>query len=276
MKPAISYYGGKQNLLNKHIMPMIPHHKIYVQPFVGGGTIYWAKQKSQFQYINDFDIKITNLYNVIQNHYEQFKHYMYGTTHAQFIHTEAKEYIKWFDQQYLINNNYSFQYDKIKLAWSIWVSSNMSFTKIIGGGFAFANSNNQPKSSANRKFRMINGQYNKRIKNTIIYTKDAIDVIKQTDSNQTFFYFDPPYDGSDCGSYQGTQQVFNRLLDILPNIKGKFILSSYPSEKLNFVVKNNNFEYKEIVQKLLINRPENKIECITTNIINNDCLFDAI
>lgn len=274
MKPAISYYGGKQNLLNQYILPIIPQHKIYVEPFVGGGTIFWAKNPAQKQYINDFDIKITNLYNVIKNNYEEFKKYMYGTTHAQFLHTQAKQYFKWFDQQYKTHGNDSFQYDKVKLAWSIWVSSNMSFTKIIGGGFAFANSNNEPKSTANRKQRMLTEQYSKRLQKTIISTKDAIDLIKQTDSKDTFFYLDPPYDGSDCGSYQGTQQVFNRLLNILPQLHGKFILSSYPSKKLSDIVHENNWYYKQIVQKLLINRPQNKIQCITSNIdICSDYLF---
>ena len=272
MRPAISYYGGKQNLLNKYILPMIPQHKIYVEPFVGGGTIYWAKKPSEIQYINDYDIKIANLYNVIQNHYEQLKQYMYGTTHAEFIHTEAKQYVKWFEHQY--SENHNCEYDKVKLAWAIWVSSNMSFTKIIGGGFAFANTNNEPKSTANRKFRMINGQYNSRIKNTIIKNMDAIPLIKELDSENTFFYLDPPYANSDCGSYQGTQQVFYRLLQVLPTLKGQFILSSYPNTQLNKKVSENNWNYQQIVQKLLINHPQNKTQCITTNInLNQNCLF---
>lgn len=273
MKPAISYYGGKQNLLNKHIMPIIPPHKVYVQPFVGGGTIYWAKEPSQIQHINDYDYKIANLYDVIKNNFQQFKQYMFATTHAQFLHKEAKQYIKWFDQKQEINKSTNFQFDKIKLAWSIWVASNMSFTKIIGGGFAFANTNNETKSTANRKFRMLSGCYNERIKNTIIHNIDAIQLIQQTDSYDTFFYFDPPYANSDCGFYQGTQQVFYRLLNILPKLKGKFILSSYPDQKLTQMVKTYNFEYKEIIQKLLINRPTNKIQCITTNIKDDSLLF---
>ena len=38
MKTPISYYGGKQSLL-KHILPLIPKHKIYVEPFFGGGAV---------------------------------------------------------------------------------------------------------------------------------------------------------------------------------------------------------------------------------------------
>lgn len=35
MKTPISYYGGKQTLL-KHILPLIPNHKLYTEAFCGG------------------------------------------------------------------------------------------------------------------------------------------------------------------------------------------------------------------------------------------------
>lgn len=32
LKTPISYYGGKQNML-KNILPLIPEHKIYIEPY---------------------------------------------------------------------------------------------------------------------------------------------------------------------------------------------------------------------------------------------------
>lgn len=37
-RPPISYYGGKQ-IMAKHILPLIPPHRIYTEPFFGGGAI---------------------------------------------------------------------------------------------------------------------------------------------------------------------------------------------------------------------------------------------
>lgn len=34
MKTPISYWGGKQMMV-RHILPLIPEHKIYVEPFFG-------------------------------------------------------------------------------------------------------------------------------------------------------------------------------------------------------------------------------------------------
>lgn len=38
LKTPVSYYGGKQMML-KEILPLIPEHKIYVEPFFGGGVL---------------------------------------------------------------------------------------------------------------------------------------------------------------------------------------------------------------------------------------------
>ncbi len=46
MTTPIAYYGGKQQML-RHILPLIPRHQIYVEPFFGGGAVYWAKKPGQ-------------------------------------------------------------------------------------------------------------------------------------------------------------------------------------------------------------------------------------
>ena len=71
-RPFLRWAGGKQWLI-KYLDGRldISSFTSYHEPFVGGGTIFWAKNPAQKQYINDFDIKITNLYNVIKNNYEE-------------------------------------------------------------------------------------------------------------------------------------------------------------------------------------------------------------
>jgi DNA adenine methylase len=39
MKTPISHYGGKQQMLS-HIIPKIPGHRTYVEPFFGGGAVF--------------------------------------------------------------------------------------------------------------------------------------------------------------------------------------------------------------------------------------------
>lgn len=38
MKTPITYYGGKQSML-KNILPLIPPHNVYNEPFAGGAAL---------------------------------------------------------------------------------------------------------------------------------------------------------------------------------------------------------------------------------------------
>ena len=55
--------GGKSKLKNK-IIELIPQHKIYVEPFVGGGSVFFGKPNSEIEIINDLD---TDIYNIFQD-----------------------------------------------------------------------------------------------------------------------------------------------------------------------------------------------------------------
>ena len=52
MKTPITYYGGKQQLASV-ILGMIPAHRIYCEPFFGGGAVFFAKAPSFLEAIND-------------------------------------------------------------------------------------------------------------------------------------------------------------------------------------------------------------------------------
>jgi DNA adenine methylase len=51
MKTPLSYYGGKQHLASK-ILDLIPEHRIYCEPFLGGGAVFFAKEPSRVGIIN--------------------------------------------------------------------------------------------------------------------------------------------------------------------------------------------------------------------------------
>lgn len=62
------YPGGKFYAL-KQIIPFLdafPHDE-YREPFVGGGSVFFAKKKTQNSWINDLDIDLITTYKVIQN-----------------------------------------------------------------------------------------------------------------------------------------------------------------------------------------------------------------
>jgi DNA adenine methylase len=95
-----------------------------------------------------------------------------------------------------------------------------------------------------------------------------LDVIKRYDTPETFFYLDPPYANSDCGHYKKGKDVFWDLLEILPALKGKWLLSSYPSEQLDRLRKQTGANFKDLHKNLAVsknNAGKKKIECLTWN-----------
>jgi DNA adenine methylase len=40
LRTPISYYGGKQKLVKK-ITELMPEHRMYCEPFVGGAAVFW-------------------------------------------------------------------------------------------------------------------------------------------------------------------------------------------------------------------------------------------
>ena len=62
------YCGGKHYAL-KHLLPFIncvPHDE-FREPFVGGGSVFFAKQKAAHNWINDLEPDLIKTYRVIAN-----------------------------------------------------------------------------------------------------------------------------------------------------------------------------------------------------------------
>ena len=73
MKPAFSYYGGKQRQV-PNILPLLPKHTVYVEPFSGGAAVFFGKPWPDVsdgthyrEILNDMDGRITNFYRVCQD-----------------------------------------------------------------------------------------------------------------------------------------------------------------------------------------------------------------
>ncbi|MBA3830125.1 MAG: DNA adenine methylase, partial [Taibaiella sp.] len=48
------------------ILPLIPEHVLYNEPFSGGAAILFAKELSEIEVLNDTNGELINFYKVIQ------------------------------------------------------------------------------------------------------------------------------------------------------------------------------------------------------------------
>lgn len=94
MKTPITYYGGKQTML-KHILPLIPVHKLYTESFCGGAALLFAKQQSEAEIINDFNMELTNFYWMAKVYYNELKKEIDRTLHSRDMHAHASHVLQY-------------------------------------------------------------------------------------------------------------------------------------------------------------------------------------
>lgn len=61
-------YAGGKFYARKLIIEHIPEHDSYVEPFAGGGSIFFAKSKVKSNWLNDIDPDLINCYQIIRNY----------------------------------------------------------------------------------------------------------------------------------------------------------------------------------------------------------------
>ena len=72
MNSPISYIGGKSRLAET-IIKMMPQHESYCEVFAGAAWVFFRKEPSKYETINDLDSDLITFYRVLQNHLEEFQ-----------------------------------------------------------------------------------------------------------------------------------------------------------------------------------------------------------
>lgn len=70
-RPIVPWIGGKRRLAKK-ILPLFRDHQCYVEPFCGAAALYFMKDQSHVEVLNDISGELVNLYRVVKNHLEEF------------------------------------------------------------------------------------------------------------------------------------------------------------------------------------------------------------
>jgi DNA adenine methylase len=223
---------------------MIPGHKIYCEPFFGGGAVFFVKPKTGIEVINDHDNNLINFYQCVQNRFEELRELVNQTLHCESMYYHAKDI--W---------NERVESSDIEKAWAIWLITNGSFAGSMHGGWKWCNGTTGGHTGTfiRGKRNEFTEQLHNRLDNVQISCRDALRVISDRDTPATFFYLDPPYPGCNQQHYSGyTHADLEELLKLLTTIKGKFILSNYWSDVLRDYVSGQEWHYREIEVDLRI------------------------
>jgi DNA adenine methylase len=217
---------------------MMPAHKIYVEPFFGGGAVFFRKRKAGIEIINDHDYNLINFYSCVQNRFDELQHLIEQTLHSEAMHCHAK---------YIWNNRV--KANDIEKAWAVWLITNGSYAGSMYGGWKWCNGTTGSHVGifTMGKRNEFQEELHQRLQAVQISCRDAICIIRDRDTPETFFYLDPPYPGCVQQHYSGyTIEHLEELLQVLQTIKCKFILSNYWNDTLRRYTEENNWNYREI------------------------------
>jgi DNA adenine methylase len=216
--------GNKSRLLDK-IIPLIPQHKIYVEPFVGCGAVLFAKEKAEVEIINDLDTLVVEFFKLLKEVSPNKDDYKILTTVN--------------DIQEFVNKEQTTKEDELIKLFHILTNTYCCF----GYGKIYAN------NSGKTKIKNIK-DYIERLKDVRIYNQDYKEIIKEYDAENAFFFLDPPYENN--SKYKHSTINYTELRDELKNIKGKFLLTLNDSENIREIFSNYNI--KEVLVKKTVGK----------------------
>lgn len=223
--------GGKA-FQKKLIVPKFPAHDLYIEPFVGGGSIFFSKEPAAREIINDKDKSISDFYKYIQEHPHPPK--------FPFAYCSRAQFEKYRDMEPKTAD------DKFLKTFIVQQSSCMGNRK-----------NYSPATSEMYNYRNCNflknyDWYHERLQGVTILNKDYLEVVKEYDAPNAFTYLDPPYETGEThdesnapgGDWYGLVRL-DDIKELCDGIKGKFMVSFSKNETFIKLMKDYNIEVYE-------------------------------
>lgn len=134
MKPLIKWPGGKTSEL-KWIKTYLPSNIntdefVYVEPFFGGGALYFDLLPSQ-AYLNDLDKDLINFYNAIKSQNKEFFEKIANILHdwnytAELTKKHFQKYLKYFNKLEGNGNNIP---SSIPITYGLEISKSFDYSK---------------------------------------------------------------------------------------------------------------------------------------------------
>jgi len=210
MRGPLSYIGGKNRLADQ-IIRLFPEHTTYVEAFAGGAQVFFRKEPSKVEVLNDLDGEVVNFYRVLQWHYDEL------IRHFKFALVSRKQFdlFKSTDPLMLTDVQRAARY--------------LYLQKTCYGGLVrkknYSGNVIQPPGFNIKRLPQIIEDAHARLSRVQIESLPYEDVLARYDRPTTFFYLDPPYMNKMLYRFNFEREDFESLVELLRRIKGKFLLS---------------------------------------------------
>lgn len=269
----LKWHGGKSYLATR-IVAMMPPHIHYVEPYFGGGAVLLAKNpEGTSEVANDLNGALIEFWKVLAdpNSFIKFSRRMQATPFSE------SHWISAHDDNPIGSpvdaaGNF-FILCRQSMSGRMKDFAPLSRTRVRRG------MNEQASAWLNAVEGLA--EVHKRLQRVVILNRDALEVIRQQDGEDTLFYLDPPYlhetrASPDEYAHEMKAIDHEHLLIAISHIKGKFLLSGYDSELYR------RFEEKYGWNRAVFDLPNNSAGGDTkrrmTEIVwsNFECITDTV
>lgn len=237
MSALIPYFGGKTRLA-KTILQKMPPHTCYVEVFAGAAAVFFAKEPSKTEVINDLDRELVTLYRVVQCHPEEL--------HRQFkFQLVARE-----EFRRLMAANPETLTDIQRAARYLYLQRTCYGGRVYQRTFG-TETTGKPRLNLFTLEATLEEAW-RRLAHALIECMDFRELIPRYDRPHTLFYLDPPYWRITGYEHNFVEQDFMDLAGLLANIQGRFLLSINDTPEVREIF--GRFAIEEVYLKYTMSR----------------------
>jgi DNA adenine methylase len=211
MNSPIAYIGGKSKL-SETIIKMIPDHQAYCEVFAGAAWVFFRKEQSKYEVINDLDSDLIVFYRVLQNHLEEF------LKQFKWLLSSREWFEDWKRQQKAGGLT------DIQRAARYYYLQRLCFGGRVRNKVFGVAPLRRPRINLLRMEEELS-EVHLRLATVSIENLPWQDFLKRYDRQKTFFYLDPPYYKAPCYEHNLELKDYKQMAGILAGIKSKLILS---------------------------------------------------
>lgn len=208
--PIVPWIGGKRRLA-KHILPLFPKHTCYVEPFCGAAALYFLKEPSRVEVINDVNNELVNLYRMVKHHLEEFvRQFKWALV--------SRQIYKWLQvtpEETLTD---------IQRAARFYYLQKQAFGGKVADHTFGTGTTSGPRFNLLRIEEELSLAH-LRLARTIIEHTDWAKCIERYDRPHTLFYCDPPYWGTEGYGVDFPIAEYERMTQLATSMQGKMIIS---------------------------------------------------
>jgi DNA adenine methylase len=220
----VRYHGGKWKLA-AWILRHIPAHRIYVEPYGGGGSVLLQKRRSYAEIYNDLDGEIVNLFKVARDDGETLARMIELTPFSRLEFESAYEHVT----------------DPIDQARRTVIRAFMGFGSASASGqpTGFRANSNRAGTTPARDWMNYPEHLRatvQRLRGVVIENRDALEVMRMHESAEAVHYVDPPYVHETRSSlrsrapayrHEMTDEHHQAMAQTLKSLLGCVVLSGY-------------------------------------------------